>query len=166
MDEQVKSVELTRISKLLEGSFKTQAWHGSSTMALLKDVTVEQALKHPIPNVHSIWEIVNHILVWEIEAKKILEGKTFLFLSQEEYWPAIDDTSEEAWKETVENLEKANHELSEAISKFDVSKLDDVMDISDVWPSPWDETSYYILIHGTIDHDIYHAGQIAILKKG
>jgi uncharacterized damage-inducible protein DinB len=166
MDKQSSNKENEKIAVLLNSSFEGQAWHGASIISLLEDVSAEQALKHPIPNAHSIWEIVQHVTVYEKEAKNNLEGKTFPFLPQDENWPPIIDTSEDAWKRTVEHLKTTHYGLLDAIAKFDPDGLDNQIDIVSAWPVPWSNTSYYTLLHGTINHDVYHAGQIAVLKKG
>ena len=158
--------EIKRISHLFEACFEGKpAWHGYSLLLLLKDVTAEKALRRPIPDAHTIWEIVLHIIVWDDEARKCLEGETFPFLPLDENWPPINDTSEEAWKETVEELKRAHQRLLNAIAKFDPEKLDNQINIEELWSAPWSTTTYYELLHGTINHDVYHTGQMAILKK-
>lgn len=158
--------ELKRISHLFKECFKGQpAWHGSSVLELLKDVTSENALRRPIPDVHTIWEIVLHLIVWDDETRKCLEGETLPLLPLDEDWPSINDTCEEAWKETVEKQKKGHQCLLDSIAKFDPEKLDYQINIDESWPDPWSTTSYYELLHGILHHDVYHAGQMVILKK-
>ena len=141
------------------------AWHGSSTIQLLGDITAEKALKRANPNAHTIWEIVNHMPVWKDEARKCLQGGTFPFLPTEKEWPPITDTSEKAWEEAIQNLKNTHQRLLDAIYKFEPEKLDEPISIDKTWPAPWSTTTYYGLLHGTLHHDVYHTGQIAILKK-
>lgn len=158
--------ELKRIAHLFEECSEGQpAWHGSSVLQLLEDVTAEKALRRPIPDAHTIWEIVLHLIVWDDETRKCLEGEAFPRLPDEENWPPIKDTSEEAWKETVEELKRVHQRLHETLAKFDPQKLDHKINIDESWTEPWSTTSYYELLHGTIHHDVYHTGQIAILRK-
>lgn len=158
--------EVKRISHLFKECFEGQpAWHGSSVLEILEDVTAEKALRRPIPDAHTIWEIVLHLIVWDDETRKCLEGDTFPRLGEEENWPSINDTSEKAWKETVEELKRVHLRLLDALTSFDPKKLDYQINIGESWTAPWSTTSYYELLHGTIHHDVYHTGQIAILKK-
>ena len=141
------------------------AWHGSSTLPLLEDVTAEIANQRNSPESHIIWEIVYHMQVWKEEARKTLEGGTFPFLPTEKEWPPLKDTSEKAWIEAVQNLKDTHRRLISAIEVFELGLLDNVIKIDKTWPSPWSSTTYYGVLHGTLHHDVYHTGQIAILKK-
>lgn len=159
--------ELSRIIHLFENCFKGQpsAWHGSSLIPLLENVSAAKAQKLIIPDSHSIWEIVLHIPVWKKETIKCLEGKTFPFLPTKKEWPPINDTSEKAWENAVQELKNTHKQLMDAICKFDPEKLETRIIIDKTWSPPWSTTTYYDLLHGILHHDIYHTGQIAILKK-
>lgn len=158
--------ELKRIYDLLKNVFESRpAWHGSSVLQLLEDVTSTQALRRPIPNAHTIWELVLHITVWEDEARKCLEGETFPRLPNEKDWPPARDTSEEAWHKTVEELKKVHQHLLKTLAEFDPERLNSRIPIDGSYPSPWSTTTFYVMLHGIGHHAIYHAGQIAILKK-
>lgn len=152
--------EVERIRDQFQRAFDGQAWHGPSVLALLEGVTAAQAAAHPIPGAHSIWELTLHIAAWENACKRRLAGDPAQ-LSDDEDWPSIDDTSESAWEKTKQNL-RANHEaLLIAIALVDNSRLDEpVMQHSTI---PFSST--YVTLHGGVQHDLYHAGQIAILKK-
>jgi uncharacterized damage-inducible protein DinB len=158
--------EITRINNLLKKEFEGRpAWHGSSVLQLVEDLTAEQALKRSIPTAHNIWEIIIHLSIWEEETRKCLEGESFPQLSDHEDWPTISDTSELAWNKTVENFKKVHHNLLNTLLKFDSKKLNDRINIDTSYPEPWSLTDFYDLLHGTIHHAVYHTGQIAILKK-
>lgn len=159
--------ELTRIISQFENCFKgtPMAWHGASTLPLLQDISAEKAQIQAMPDAHTIWEVVHHMTVWKEEARKCLHGGTFPFLPTEKEWPPVNDTSEKAWEVALENLVKTHQHLLDAIAGFDTEKLDDPISIDKSWPDPWSTTSYYGLLHGTLHHDVYHTGQIAILKK-
>ncbi len=158
---------LKRISNQLQIAFEGRpAWHGFSVLQLIEDITAAQAATRPKVGSHSIWEIVLHIGIWEEEIRKCLEGEKFRWISDDEDWLQIHDTSEEAWRKTSESLKEGHTHLLETISRFDANKLDSIVPSESDVSTPWSNTSFQSLLIGIIEHAAYHAGQIAILKKG
>ncbi|HEY8461324.1 MAG TPA: DinB family protein [Blastocatellia bacterium] len=149
--------ETHRINSQLKRAQEGQAWHGPSLRELLDGMTAEQAASKPIPNAHSVWELVNHIIAWEQIARKRLEGAEETSIPDEVNFPPVTDASEEAWQTTLRSLEASNRGLRESIKKINDAKLEET--------TPGASYSIYVLLHGVIQHDLYHAGQIAILKK-
>jgi len=86
-----------------------------------------------------------------------LQGETVVDLPTEQDWPPVRDTSEAAWRQAVRDLERANHDLRVAIAQSTEARLADM--------APGKDHSVYVMLHGVIQHDLYHAGQIAVLKK-
>ena len=148
--------EINKILDQLEINFRGDAWHGPSLMRLLADVTTEQAAARPIQNAHSIWELVLHIKVWKDAPRRRLAGEAFE-PTPEEDWPEVTDSSEAAWENILKELEASHEKLAVALSKLDDSKLHQ--------PATGEDYSNYFMIHGVIQHDLYHAGQIVLLKK-
>ncbi len=148
--------EINKISDQLEINFRGDAWHGPSVMQLLADVTAEQAAARPVQNAHSIWELVLHIKVWKDATGRRLAGEAFEPTPAED-WPEVTATGEAAWENTLKELEASNEKLAEAAAKLDDSQLHE--------PAIGENYSNYFMIHGVIQHDLYHAGQIALLKK-
>jgi uncharacterized damage-inducible protein DinB len=124
---------------------------------LLDGVTAEQAAARSIPNAHSIWELVNHIIAWEQIARRRLEGEGEIAIPDEVNFPAVTDTSEAAWQATLQSLDASHRSLRDRIKKIDDARLEEI--------APGASYSIYFLLHGVIQHDLYHAGQIALLKK-
>jgi len=149
--------ETHRINSQLKRVYQGEAWHGPSLREILDGVTAEQAAAKPIPNAHSIWELVNHIIAWEQIAQRRLDGDPMKNPSDDVNFPPVGDASEAAWDGTLKALEASNQSLRDAIKKIDDAKLDEIV--------PEASYSNYALLHGVIQHDLYHAGQIAILKK-
>jgi uncharacterized damage-inducible protein DinB len=149
--------EVQRIEDQLKRVFDGNAWHGPSVRELLADITAERARVKPLAHVHSIWEIVLHIAAWERAVRRRLEGEE-VERSAEEDWPPVQDTSEVAWKKTVDSLEQGHQELRSTIARLSDAQLQDKV--------TGERESVYVTVHGVIQHDLYHAGQIAILKKG
>lgn len=152
--------EIDRISDQFRRAFDGDAWHGPSVMKVLEGVTAKQAASHPIAGAHSIWELVNHIGAWEKACFRRLNGDPAQ-LTDDEDWPAVTDTSDSAWENTKREL-AVNHEaLLSAVAAQDESRLDQPI-IKDASKPSY---SVYVTLHGGVQHDLYHAGQIAILKK-
>lgn len=148
--------EVKRIVDQLKRAFEGEAWHGPSLMEILESVTAEQAALRPFSDAHSIWELVLHIEAWERAGLRRLGGD-HADLSDKEDWPAVVDTSEQAWKQTKKTLKEGHDAFQAAISKLDDSRLDQ--------PVGDGRATVYGTLHGIIQHTLYHAGQIAILKK-
>ncbi len=149
--------ETHRINSQLKRAYQGQAWHGPSLRELLEGVTAEQAAARPIPNAHSVWELVNHIIAWEQIARRRLEGEALIEVPDEINFPPVNDASEAAWRTALQSLEASNRSLRESIKKIDDARLEDNASGANY--------SIYALLHGVIQHDLYHAGQIALLKK-
>jgi len=150
--------EIDRILDQLKRAFEGPAWHGPSIKESLNGVTPEQAHARPLPTAHTIWELVHHIAVWEDVGRRRLEGDPAeVPLSSAEDWPPAEDLSETAWKKSKAALERSHQALVEAISRVPASRLDE--------PILKCKSTVFVTLHGVIQHDLYHAGQIAILKK-
>ena len=148
--------ETGRIEDQLNRSFRGEAWHGPSLQDLLSDVTFEQAASRPLPDVHSIWEIVLHITAWLDVVRRRLGGDP-VELAPEQDWPGVTDGTESGWKIALGNLEGVHERLRGAVAALDPERLDEM-----VRGKPY---SIYFMLHGVIQHNLYHAGQIALLKK-
>lgn len=148
--------EARRIKDQLRRAFEGEAWHGPSLMELLADVTAERAAAKPIAAAHSIWELVLHITFWEEVSRRRLEGDDTKVQAEDGLFH-ITESSEAGWQEALAKLRSANEALREAIAGLDDESLQE--------KSAGQEYSIYSLLHGVIQHDLYHAGQIALLKK-
>ena len=148
--------ELKRISDLLDRAGHGDAWHGPSVDATLAGVTAAQAAARPIADGHSIWELVLHIAVWERVVTRRFGGEELEPTSAED-WPPVTRTTDDAWRRAVADLRKARGELRAAMLAFDGRRLDATVQGKNY--------SFYVMAHGIVQHDLYHAGQIALLKK-
>jgi|SRR5450432_3748413 len=149
--------ETARIADQLSRAYSGKAWHGPSLRSLLRGVTAEQAAQRPVPDAHTIWELVLHTSAWDRVVSARIQGGKTTKLPPEQNFPAVTDTSETAWKKALKELEKQHRALKAAMLKFPAAKLDRNLTGGDY--------TYYITMHGAVQHDLYHAGQIAILKK-
>jgi uncharacterized damage-inducible protein DinB len=150
--------EIERILDQLKRAFEGNAWHGPSVREALAGVTAAQANARPLANAHSIWELVYHIAVWEDAGRRRLEGdRAQIDISSPDDWPPADEKSEAAWEQAKAALDRGHEALREAIARVSESRLDK--------PILEGMSTVYVTLHGVIHHDLYHAGQIAMLKK-
>jgi uncharacterized damage-inducible protein DinB len=153
--------EIMRIHDQLHRSYYGEAWHGPSLRESLSGITAEQAGKHGIAGAHTIWEIVLHIAAWETIAHKVLAGR-FLYprdpLPQAQDWPPVGQMTEQGWAAALARLDDAHRGLEEALRNFPDARLFEKV------PGERPYT-FYFLLHGVVQHNTYHAGQIALLKK-
>ena len=158
--EQRSASEVDRIRDQFRRAFDGEAWHGPSVLTILNGVTALQAAAHPIPGAHSIWELTMHIEAWERACLRRLNGDPAQ-LTDEEDWQPINDTSDAAWERTKQQLVDTHRELLDTIARVDESRLNEPIITNSTAPF----SSVYVTLHGGVQHDLYHAGQIAILKK-
>ena len=150
--------EIARIGSQLKRASEGGAWHGPSLLELLADVTAEQAASRPLAGAHSIWEIVLHIKAWQDFATRALAGEPMpTNLPDEEDWPPVLDAGREAWRAAVANVGEANKRLRDAMRKLSDDDLERIVGGR--------EYNVYFLLHGIVQHGLYHAGQIALQKK-
>ena len=148
--------EIERIIDQLNRAFVGEAWHGPAVIEILEGVTAQQAAAYPLAGGHSIWELALHLAAWTRAVLRRLQGDPAQ-LTDAENFPAVTDSSELAWEEVRESIKQAHVELRSAILLLDDSRLDQ--------PIIEGMSSIYVTLHGVIQHSLYHAGQIAILKK-
>ena len=156
--------EIIRIVDQLEREHSGDPWHGSPLSQILEGVTHTQAAARPLPSAHSIWELVLHIAAWKAEVRRRLSGAA-AGEPQEGDWPAVGEVSETTWRAAREHVETAHRLLVSAVRDLPETKLfEPTNDARD--RAMGTGVTYYELLHGIVQHDVYHAGQIAILKKG
>ncbi len=150
------SESIERLIRQLHHTYHGPSWHGPTLKELLADVSAAQASRKGIRNAHSIWEIVLHAAAWKRAVQERLEGSASS-LKGEEDWPPVSDSSDLAWTNALEDLDRAHDLLVARVRQLAPTELDRF--------APAQQISLYATIHGVIQHDIYHAGQIALLKK-
>lgn len=155
--------EIRRIADQLQRAFDGDAWYGSPLMKILDGVTAEQAAAHPVKDAHSIWQIALHIAAWQGAVLDRLDGKAAR-LPAEGDWPEITDHSEAGWQNTLTLLAERHNALMKAITDLSDDKLKQVVG-EERDPSTGSGVTIYYTLHGIIQHNIYHTGQIAVLKK-
>jgi heme-degrading monooxygenase HmoA/uncharacterized damage-inducible protein DinB len=154
--------ELARLMGEVQRAFDGQPWHGSAVGAILADVNAPIAMQRPIPGAHTIWEIVLHMTGWVREVVRRLDGAA-PGVPPNGDWPAVESHSADAWERARADLGAAHQELLAALARFPEARLDET--IAAAGAPAQDTVTYYQTLHGLVQHDAYHAGQIAVLKK-
>jgi uncharacterized damage-inducible protein DinB len=148
--------EVNRIAKQLERTFTGPTWHGPAVEKILQGVSAEVAARPSPAGIHSIWQIVDHMNFWAAAVRGWLAGDRTR-PPDEASWATITDTSEAAWHACQQRLRNTIEGLIDDVAKLDDAQLSDR--IMDEMPP------LYAILHGVVQHNIYHAGQIAILTK-
>jgi uncharacterized damage-inducible protein DinB len=146
--------EISRIIDELAREHDGDPWHGSPLLHILEGITASQASARPIRDAHSIWELVLHMTAWKTEVRRRLAGLPAA-LPEAGDWPAVGQVTEARWRDARVRLQRAHAELAAAVRELCMRNR-----------SIGTGVSHYVLLHGIVQHDVYHSGQIALLKKG
>jgi len=148
--------ETDRIWDQLQRSFEgNDAWRCPSLRDLLAAVTAPQAAARPIAGAPTIWELLLHTTVYENVVRRRVLGETVETLPDEEAWPKPTDMSAAAWLQAKLDFGEARRALRQAVASFPETRLGETV--------PGREYSYYVMLHGAVEHALYHAGQIEML---
>ncbi|HEX5111595.1 MAG TPA: DinB family protein [Saprospiraceae bacterium] len=148
--------ETDRISKLFEDLYNGHPWIDVTLLPNLKKLTAKQASKRIYSDWNTIWEIVNHIISWRETVLLRLQGKNIKSPSHN-YFTDVEDTSAAAWKITLERLELSQQLWLAFLKNFNENNFDTIYRAN--------KLTYYEHIHGILQHDAYHLGQIVIMMK-
>jgi uncharacterized damage-inducible protein DinB len=148
--------ETERIWNELQRSFEgNEAWKCPSLRDLLAEVTAAQARAHPIAGAPSIWELLLHTTACERVACRRLAGESVASLPDALAWPRPQPATADAWLRAKLDFGDARRALRQAVAAFPDARLGE--------PVPGREYSYYVMLHGVVEHALYHAGQIEML---
>ncbi len=138
-------------------------WYGPNIDTVLANVTTTDAMAHPIPDAHSIWEITLHLTSWVDEVRRRL-ALGFWQVPEGGDWPAPDARGPAQWTAAVNRLIEAHGELVAELSRFPESRLDELLGGTRDQALGSGQT-YRQMLHGLLQHDVYHLGQISLLKR-
>lgn len=157
MEEVAQTTELDRIKILLNAAFHGGAWHGPSVLENLKGIKPKAAGNRQ-KDIHTIAELVYHITTWRIFVLKKIQGDIeFLIKTEKQNWGNLKEIDEFEWETLQMELTLSHDELMAVLNEKDDTLLSEIV--------PGAEYDFYTLLHGIIHHDLYHNGQIGILKK-
>ena len=154
------NAETIRISKQIKAMQLGPAWHGPALEEVLEGITAVQAHQHPIAGAHSMWELVLHIISWRKYAyHRVLGDQSHMIdIDHPDNWPAQpDQPNEQVWAATQAELKEISASLRQILRDVSDDKLTEQTEGRNY--------DLYVLLHGTVQHDAYHAGQIALLRK-
>lgn len=154
-ERKVRMSEIARIVGLLEESFEGKPYYGPSILGTLENVTADVAARKPRWSAHSIWDLVAHLTAELDYALSVIKGTAGPWIEGETTWPAVTDRSEIAWQKAVTDLKSANGAFVQAVKQLD----DTVLDRQPIRV----RGPFYLMLHGTLQHSIYHSGQISLL---
>jgi uncharacterized damage-inducible protein DinB len=152
-----KVSEAARIADQLRRAFDGSAWHGPALLELLKDVDAAMAAARPIADAHSIWELVLHIAAWDGAGLSRLGGKKAQLKGTANFPVVPVPPTGVAWRESVEKVKETHATLVGTVRKLSAARLRETV--------PGKRYDFYHMLHGIAQHELYHAGQIALLKK-
>jgi uncharacterized damage-inducible protein DinB len=140
----------------IKTTFNGDSWHGPSLMRTLKGVDMEEARQRPLGERHTIWELVDHMTFWLSEVNKTLRGEAIVSSTSVKDWPLMGKTEEE-WEKSVKGLEYEVNTLIEQLDQWSNEMLERTV--------PGTKYNFRQMLHGVLHHNLYHSGQIAILRR-
>lgn len=152
MEHTVNTKDL--LLKLLDEAYKKKAWHGPNLRQAIRGVNAKQAAWRPGAGRHNIWEETVHAAYWKYAARNRIEGgkKGSFALPGSNFFPRPEKgrASESAWRADKELLEREHRALRVAVAR--------------VLDTPRG-AKFVSQIYGVAFHDVYHAGQIRLLRR-
>ena len=149
--------EMERILDQYDRVMNGAAWHGDPVWKLLAGISAKTAARRVSGNTHSIWQLVMHMTYWEsVGYRRMMNLPTAQDGSRN--FPVVAAATTANWRKTLKEFRTSNGAFRKALSQFDSALLDAKM-------ARDKRKSAYVEAHGVIQHHVYHAGQIALLKK-
>jgi uncharacterized damage-inducible protein DinB len=156
---QPSSNEKSLLLQLIDEAYERKTWHGTNLKGSLRGLSAEEAAWRPETHRHNIWEIAVHTAYWKYTVRRrLLNEKRGSFPMKGSNWFRLpSETTEASWREHLHLLDDMHRTMREAIASFPISKLYSTTAQSRV--------RNIAVIYGIANHDIYHAGQIQLLKR-
>ncbi len=140
----------------LEQSYQTLAWHGPNLKGSLRGLTPKQLVWRPAKNRHNIWEIAIHCAYWKYAIRRRITGeKRGSFPLQGSNWFVVNGGTAADWRHDLKFISQMHAELVAAVKKMKPGQLS----------KRSGKYTFADLILGAASHDVYHAGQIQLLKR-
>ena len=153
------SPQIELLLEFMDQAFTGPAWHGTSLLGSLRGVTAEAALRRPAPGRHNVWELALHAAYWKyVVRRRLTRDESLAFPRSPSNWPApAARPTDAAWKADRALLKREHQLLREVVARFPVNQLS-----RRGWRSKWTNLQH---IEGIASHDLYHCGQIQLVKK-
>lgn len=157
--------EMPRLLDQLRRAFNGEPWSGPSLLSTLSGLTAAQSAQRPVASAHSIWEITRHAGVWAAVVARRIQQDTQLQISDAEDWPAQPEAPTAAdWQAALYELRAAHEHLLQTTAALPEAALDRPVGVA-LDRAQSLGSSAYVMLHGVAQHYLYHAGQIALLRK-
>ena len=162
MKKRSASPQIATLLNVLDQAFDHRAWHGTNLRGSLRGLTASDAVWRPARGRHNIWELMLHCTYWKYCARRLLLGeKRGAFpIKGSNFWPRPQQgrvATDTDWNEAIALLENQHRQLHAAVAGFPAARLK-----RRASPRGW---TYFQTIAGIASHDLYHAGQIQLLKR-
>jgi len=144
---------------IIDAAYDRKSWHGTNLRGSVRRVTATQAAWRPAVDRHSIWELVVHAAYWKYIGLRRLTGaqKGSFPLKGSDWFDRRENMTEKAWREDIALLDTTHSELRAAVEALSARDLRRT--------PPGSKVSNFALLSGVAAHDLYHAGQIQLLKR-
>jgi DinB superfamily len=151
--------QIQLLLRMLDEAYSTKTWHGPNLKGSLRGLTAMKAAWRPGPKRHNIWELAVHAGYWKYVARRRLLGeKRGSFALKGSNWFARPfELSERAWRNDLTLLDDEHRRLREVVASLKPTAL--------CFTPATSKVSNLALICGVANHDVYHAGQIQLLKR-
>lgn len=145
--------------RLFDQAFTAPAWHGTPLWGSLRGISARQALRRPARGRHNIWELVLHVAYWKyVVRRRLTRDESLEFARAGSNWIAPPRKPDaRAWKADLALLRNEHRLLRAVIARFPAARL-----ARRGWRSTWTNEQH---IYGIASHDLYHAGQIQLIKR-
>ena len=145
--------------RILDEAYEKKAWHGPNLKGTLRGVSVQEAVWRPAPDRHNVWELALHAAYWKYAGWRRLTGeKRGAFPVTGSNWFARPESpTEKAWRSDLALLDEQHRRFRNAVAKIPARELSAV--------SRGSKHRIDTLVYGIAAHDVYHAGQIQLVKR-
>ena len=153
------SEPIRALLRALDQAYDHRAWHGTNLRGSLRGLTPAQALWRPAPGRHNIWEEALHAAYWRYAVRqRLIAGKRGAFPLKGNNWFASPQSASPAgWSQAMSLLAEFHQSLRQSVVEFPPARLSR--------PLKGSKWSAFDIVLGSAFHDIYHAGQIQLLKR-
>jgi uncharacterized damage-inducible protein DinB len=148
--------EIERITEQIASGYRDGAWPGVSVRDVLRSLSASEAAAHPVAGCHSAWEIALHISFWHDAVRRRLGGDPVDYQDDED-WPMPADPTPANWQAALDGMDTVHQALVDTVRLLEPDTLERAV--------PGKSFNVYFMLHGVPQHDLYHGGQVVLLRK-
>ncbi len=151
--------QIALLLRIFDQAYDRRAWHGPNLRGSLRGLKSGEAAWRPDPGRHSIWEITVHAAYWKYAVQRRLTGakRGSFTLTGSNWFPRESNLTEKLWRQDLRLLEESHGALRSAVAQLSTKDLSR--------KTPGGTVKIEALVYGIACHDVYHAGQIQLLKR-